>query len=75
MKTRIIHKDGTYTEEDFIPREPTLEEQKLLASQYLQDTDYKVIKCYEAQLQGLEMPYSLEALLKARQSARDTINK
>lgn len=36
--------------------------------------DYKVIKCYEAQLVGKEMPYDIEALHAKRQAARDEIN-
>ena len=37
-------------------------------------TDYKVIKCYEYQLVGLEMPYDLEQLHTERQALRDKIN-
>lgn len=36
--------------------------------------DWKVIKCYEASLQGTEMPYDLATLLAKRQLARDEIN-
>lgn len=36
--------------------------------------DWKVVKCYEAKLQGKEMPYDVDALLAARQAARDRIN-
>lgn len=36
--------------------------------------DYKVIKCYEAQLVGEELPYNMEELHEKRQAARDEIN-
>ena len=48
----------------------TLNELKKL----LQDTDYKVIKCYEAQLGNEEMPYNLQELLAQRKAWRDEIN-
>lgn len=41
----------------------------------LESTDYKVIKCYEAQLKGKEMPYDVDALLDERQAMRDKINE
>jgi hypothetical protein len=49
----------------------TLNELKKL----LQDTDYKVIKCYEAQLGNEEMPYNLTELLAERKAWRDEINQ
>jgi hypothetical protein len=48
----------------------TLNELKKL----LQDTDYKVIKCYEAQLGNEEMPYNLQELLAQRKAWREEIN-
>lgn len=36
----------------------------------LSSTDYKVIKCYEAQLRGSQMPYDVQALLAERDSWR-----
>lgn len=41
----------------------------------LEDTDYKVIKCYEAQLGNEEMPYNLQELLAERKAWRDEINQ
>lgn len=38
-------------------------------------TDYKVIKCYEAELVGEEFPYDITTLHKERQAMRDKINK
>lgn len=40
----------------------------------LLNTDYKVIKCYEANLIGEEMPYDLEALVAQRKAWREEIN-
>lgn len=37
--------------------------------------DYRIVKCMEASLLGQEMPYDLEALVKARQKVRDQINQ
>ena len=38
-------------------------------------TDYKVIKCSECQLLGLEMPYDVAELHAERQAIRDEINR
>jgi len=40
----------------------------------LYNTDYKVIKCYEAFLVGEAMPYNAQDLHTSRQSIRDNIN-
>ena len=37
--------------------------------------DWKVIKCYEATLKGIEPPYDVEELLAERQQIRDRINE
>ena len=37
----------------------------------LHDTDYRIIKCAEASLLGLTLPYDIEALHAERQGARD----
>jgi hypothetical protein len=41
----------------------------------LQKDDYKVIKCYEAQLANEEMPYDLQQLLAQRKAWREEINQ
>jgi hypothetical protein len=41
----------------------------------LESTDYKIIKCYESQLVGEELPYDVVALHAERQSLRDKINE
>lgn len=40
----------------------------------LTDTDYQVIKCYEASLIGAPMPYDMTELHNSRQEIRDQIN-
>ena len=41
----------------------------------LSDSDYKVIKCYEASLIGEPMPYDVEILVSSRQTIRNQINQ
>lgn len=41
----------------------------------LSATDYKVIKCSECQLLGIEMPYDVDELHAERQAIRDQINQ
>ena len=41
----------------------------------LSDTDYQVIKCYEANLVGATLPYNIETLHTERQAIRDKINE
>jgi len=40
----------------------------------LAETDYKIIKSYEYQLAGLELPYDVQELHTERQAIRDRIN-
>lgn len=42
--------------------------------QQLKDTDYKVMKCAENQLLGLDMPYDVTDLQRQRQAWREEIN-
>lgn len=49
--------------------------QRILELKFFLDSgDYKVIKCYEAQLSNEEMPYNLQELLAQRKAWRDEIN-
>ena len=41
----------------------------------LNESDYKIIKCNEYKLSGLELPYDIEELHTQRQALRDEINK
>ena len=66
--------NGEYTIEDDGVEIPTSEKIAKLKDQ-LSATDYKVIKCAECQLLGVEMPYDVEGLHAERQAIRDQINK
>ena len=59
--------------------EPTEEEKKQARiselKQLLSDTDYKIIKCYEASMLGQELPYNLEELVAQRDEWRAEINE
>jgi hypothetical protein len=50
------------------------EAQIINSKKELEKTDYKIIKCYEAQLLGEEMPYDIQELLNQRQVWRNQIN-
>lgn len=43
--------------------------------QELAETDYKIIKCSEYQLAGLDLPYDIAELHAQRQALRDAINE
>lgn len=53
----------------------TVEEQILELKRELESTDYKIIKCSECQLLGLELPYDIIGLHAERQTIRDKINE
>lgn len=59
--------------------EPTPEEQKQMRiaelKAELDSTDYKIIKCSECSLAGVELPYDVVALHIERQALRDEINE
>ena len=40
----------------------------------LEDSDYQIIKCYEASLVGEKLPYDIKELHAVRQQIRDEIN-
>jgi hypothetical protein len=40
---------------------------------FLQETDYKIIKCYEAYMSNSPMPYDFEELKNSREEARQII--
>ena len=41
----------------------------------LSDSDYKIIKCYESTLLGLDMPYNVSELIDERNMIRNQINE
>lgn len=54
---------------------PTVDQQIADLKAQLDATDYKVVKCSEAQLAGKELPYDISALHAERQAIRDLINE
>ena len=52
-----------------------LSEERLNLASQLEQGDYKVIKCAEAQSVGAEMPYDAVELHVQRQAMRDRINE
>lgn len=71
-----------WTDEDletvqmYVPdRQKSRQEQVRELKSRLSATDYKVIKCSECQLLGLEMPYDMAQLHSQRQAIRDQINQ
>lgn len=76
--------NGTAWEYREIPQpepepEPTPEEKKQMRIDELKgqldSTDYKIIKCSECSLAGVELPYDVVALHTERQALRDEINE
>lgn len=62
-------------EEEVATYEPTTEERTRPFKDTLASEDYKVIKCMEAYLRGLPLPYDIDVLGAARDAVRDQINK
>lgn len=60
-------------------RSPTQEEKNKIRIEELKallgSTDYKIIKCTECSLSGLELPYDIIELRATRQAIRDEINQ
>jgi uncharacterized protein len=49
---------------------------KKMGKQFLlKETDYQILKCYEAFMQEQPMPYDLEALIAQRNLWREEINE
>ncbi len=65
--------NGDYTVEDD-GVEKTSTEKIVALKKQLAASDYKVIKCSECQLLGMEMPYNVAELHAERQALRDEIN-
>ncbi len=57
------------------PKEPTTQEQIKTLEAKIAATDYKVIKCYEYSLVGLELPYDLTLLHEEREAIRNQIRE
>ena len=75
--------EGYFTEEEWLelhppePPDPAMVIRREIEwqKQILSGTDYKIIKCSEYELNGLDMPYDVAELHNERQAARDRINE
>lgn len=71
--------NDTYKIVEVVIPEPTeyeqMQERIVRLKQTLADSDYKVIKCAEAQMAGVELPYNITELHAERQELRDMINE
>jgi Txe/YoeB family toxin of Txe-Axe toxin-antitoxin module len=57
---------------------PDIEHYKEQINKYIEElgaSDYKIIKCFEAQLTGEEMPYDVKVIHAERKSIREKINR
>lgn len=58
------------------PTEEEIKQRRIVElKNQLSETDYKIIKCSEYQLAGLELPYDIVELHAQRQALRDEINE
>ena len=63
-------------EEPYVPTEKEKTQRKIWdLKEKLSETDYKILKCSEASLQGQEMPYDLDAVVSERDGWRTQINE
>ena len=63
-------------EEPYVPTEKEKTQQEIWRlKEKLSETDYKILKCSEASLQGAEMPYDLDAVVSERNEWRAQINE
>lgn len=70
--------DGSWYLSGYVPEEPQEEKDKKeieRLKQELSETDYKIIKCSEYSLAGVELPYDIAELHAKRQALRDRINE
>ena len=70
-----LYQNGEYVYAPMPEPTPLVEEQIAALKAELASTDYKIIKCSEAQLVGEELPYDVVALHAERQALRDRINE
>jgi hypothetical protein len=74
--TQVVLRSEDEIEADRIEAsKPSVEEQIAALKEQLSSTDYKIIKCSEAQLVGEELPYDITALHAERQAIRNQINE
>jgi hypothetical protein len=66
----VYQEDVKIKEEEKMKKYYKIQNLKLL----LNESDYKITKCYEASLLNEEIPYNLQELLAQRKAWRDEIN-
>jgi hypothetical protein len=71
----ILRTDEEINADREIRNKPSTEDQIASLKTQLSSTDYKIIKCSEAQLLGEELPYDIASLHAERQALRDKINE
>lgn len=69
------YENGVYVHDPLPEPESSAAEQIAELKAQLEATDYKVIKCSEAQMAGAEMPYDVAELHAERQAIRNKINE
>lgn len=63
-------------EEPYVPTEKEKTQEEIWRlKEKLSKTDYKILKCSEASLQGAEIPYDLDAVVSERNEWRAQINE
>ena len=70
-----LYQNGEYIYAPLPVNDNAAAEQIAALKAELASTDYKIIKCSEAQLVGKELPYDIIALHSERQAPRDRINE
>ena len=70
-----LYQNGEYIHSPLPKPNYEVQEQIAELKSQLESTDYKIIKCSEAQLVGEELPYDIVALHAERQALRDKINE
>ena len=70
------YKEQEKEPEPYVPTEKEKTQQKIWdLKEKLSETDYKILKCSEASLQGQEMPYDLAVVVAQRDGWRAQINE
>ena len=70
------YKEQEKEPEPYVPTEKEKTQQKIWdLKEKLSETDYKILKCSEASLQGQEMPQDLDAVVAERDGWRAQINE
>ena len=70
------YKEQEKEPEPYVPTEKEKTQQKIWdLKEKLSETDYKILKCSEASLQGKEMPYDLDVVVAERDGWRAQINE